>query len=124
MIINTLVLNKLGWEEYGKRIFYYLRNPGTVRFSISNGDIKYLYLDRYFIIQHKDTKSYFFVAPDDNDIKNLESGEKVDLMNCKLTLVKCNQDVLKLILQYRAFKVEYQRHFKLFNILKNDVSKD
>jgi len=109
MIINTIILNKFGWSE---RKFFWDK-PFSVK-DVLRENIKYDYLDRFFIIQNPDTMAYFFVIVKDEDIVKKE----VELTKCEMFLIKTNSELFKLIIKYEAFSEDYQRHFRINKILK------
>ena len=109
MTINTIILNKFGWSE--RRFFW--DKPFHVK-DILRENIKYDYLDKFFIIQNPDTMAYFFVIVKDEDIVKKE----VELTKCEMFLIKTNQELFKLIIKHEAFSEDYQRHFRINKILK------
>jgi hypothetical protein len=109
MTINTIILNKFGWSE--RRFFW--DKPFAIS-DLQHKDIKYDYLDKFFIIQNPDTMAFFFVMVKDKDIVKKE----VELTKCEMFLIKTNQELFKLIIKYEAFSEDYQRHFRINKILK------
>lgn len=109
MTINTIILRKFGWTE--RRFFW--GKPFTIT-DLQHKDIKYDYLDKFFIIQNPDTMAYFFVIVKDEDIVKKE----VELTKCEMFLIKTNQELFKLIIKHEAFSEDYQRHFRINKILK------
>jgi hypothetical protein len=95
MTINTIILYKFGWIEH--RFFW--DKPFAIT-DMQHKDIKYGFLDKFFIIQNPDTMAYFFVIVKDEDIVKKE----VELTKCEMFLIKTNQELFKLIIRYEAFQ--------------------
>ncbi len=114
MTINTIILNKFGWVEPS----FFWNKPFAIK-DLHKKDIKYDFLDKFFIIQNPDTMAYFFVIVKDEDIVKNSTGQYlVELTKCEMFLIKTNQELFKLIIKYEAFSEDYQRHFRINKILK------
>lgn len=119
--INTLLLDKMGWQKYYKSC-----NPPGLSMPIFNEDD----MLRFFLNDSKD-KIYYF-------IKELTVKEKQKSINLykflvmdykdmvfdkwkpkfKITEFNSNLEMLTLIIKFNACNENYKRHFKINKILK------
>lgn len=115
--INTLLLDKMGWQKYYKSC-----NPPGLSMPIFNEDD----MLRFFLDDKKD-KIYYF-------IKELTAREKQKSINLykflvmdykdmlkpkfKITEFNSNLDLFTLIIKSNACNENYKRHFKINKILK------
>ena len=113
MDINEIILYKFGWDKCR-----FWNKPFLIT-DFKKNDIKYDFLDKFFIIQNPDTLAHFFVVLKDEDIvKSITSKPSLEIKKCEMFLIKTNQELFKLIIKYEAFSENYQRHFRINKILK------
>lgn len=106
MVVNSVILNKFGWTE-GQ---YYSWRSGLSFSDIHLSEIKFHYLDDFFII-YKNDVHYFII------IKNKKKKKEIELLSCEKYKFSSNSELFKIIIKYEAFNADYQRHFKINKIL-------